>query len=331
MAVLPTVYQTGQWWERLWYLLSVYHPYGRAMNSLRRTASASQLLRHEGCQSVKAILEITQILTLIMVSFLVLAVLYDFQYPADDGTCKLYVDEGSCLSRRSLLDGSITYCEWVPDSIDHPDVVANMLVESRNGRFIQRIDLDDVDSETNVQCIFNASPSSILTTVLSIVLASIVSIPTDLFLTFLFAKIGVRSTKQVHDQILAGKMVISLRTHPFVHQSIVINGSQRRRNVAVQPLASPSLDLATSAVRGTQHVPATSRSFMQYRKTAARQSASVMSDLSPPIKFASFDVRNLLMPSTILTLRSQLSHAMRCRGNSFCLPLVPKIICQSLQ
>ncbi|RYH18148.1 hypothetical protein EON65_27545, partial [archaeon] len=41
-----------------------------------------------------------------------LALLYDLNYPDDDGSCEHNINQSSCLERKSLLDSSQTYCQW---------------------------------------------------------------------------------------------------------------------------------------------------------------------------------------------------------------------------
>lgn len=234
-SVLPISYQVGPWWERLWRLMSAHHGYCRAavafVEEVRSHDASSQGQHLRDQRRKKAMLDILQLLTLAMVSFLVLALLYDFQYPADDGSCELYTVKDACLTRRSLLDNHVTYCTWHPELEDS----VNTLVESRTGTIIQRIVLDDDSSSAITQCKFNNSESSILITVLSIVITSIVSIPVDVVLTYLFGRIGARSTKQVFVQAQASQIsaVVSLSRSPVVHGKSMGN---RRAGLVVPPM-----------------------------------------------------------------------------------------------
>lgn len=185
MACLPVSFQLGPWWQRLGHLLILHHSYCRAVSFLCMSSTNSNKRK-------VAIMQVAQLLTLVMVSFLVLAVIYDFQFPPDDGSCALYAEKSLCLTRRSLLDRSVTYCTWVAPTAQNDDqkkvLIGNVLVESRHGAIIQSLNVDGETSE-DIHCHFNNSESSILITVLSIVIASIVSIPADLILTMLFARI----------------------------------------------------------------------------------------------------------------------------------------------
>ena len=49
-----------------------------------------------------------------------LALLYDLQAPSDDGSCVHYKTEATCLSKKSYLDYSQSYCEWV-NRVDRED------------------------------------------------------------------------------------------------------------------------------------------------------------------------------------------------------------------
>lgn len=233
-SVLPVSYQLGEWWERLWRLLCLHHTYCRAASYLyseivcdssTHSMSGSLATSH---RRKKAMMDIAQIMTLVMVSFLVLAVLYDFQYPADDGTCAENSDKTSCLARKSLLDKTVTYCEWHAS----PSSRRNILLESRFGVLLQKTALEDEESTT--QCRFNGSESSILIVVMSVVIASIVSIPTEIILNMLFARVGARSTKQVRVQVQASQASTALAgAVPSTNDVGLSGGRNRRRGVGM--------------------------------------------------------------------------------------------------
>jgi hypothetical protein len=58
------------------------------------------------------VLIVCQILTSHTLTFFLLAILYDFQRPDDDGSCRSYTTENACLHRKSLFDSTETYCKW---------------------------------------------------------------------------------------------------------------------------------------------------------------------------------------------------------------------------
>jgi hypothetical protein len=57
-----------------------------------------------------------ELLTVQTMLMFLLAVLYDLQGPSDDGTCYYNVSEESCMSRKSVIDASQTYCLWIESS-----------------------------------------------------------------------------------------------------------------------------------------------------------------------------------------------------------------------
>ena len=54
-----------------------------------------------------------QLLTIQTMLMFLLAVFYDLQAPSDDGSCLQYYSKESCLSRKTYLDVSQTYCQWM--------------------------------------------------------------------------------------------------------------------------------------------------------------------------------------------------------------------------
>jgi hypothetical protein len=68
----------------------------------------------------KRILTCFQLLTVQSLLMFLLSIFYDLQGPGDDGTCQYVVNKGLCLQRKSVLDSSKSYCEWVANG----DIVA---------------------------------------------------------------------------------------------------------------------------------------------------------------------------------------------------------------
>lgn len=211
-SVLPSVYQPGPWYVKLLRQLERHHSYVRIVAAaLNRPVYATSsewnepvppsdtniMLRLRQRESRQQVLHIFQVLTKITVSFFVLAVLYDLQYPSDDGSCAQpanNVDESSCLQRRSLLDPSLSYCMWHAVQV----VSAGELAENRNNKLYQRLSIEELSEElsgedspeTALRCRFNpSSGSSILSIVVSLVITSVLSVPLKVLLTCLFSVI----------------------------------------------------------------------------------------------------------------------------------------------
>jgi len=64
------------------------------------------------------ILKAAEVLTIQGLLMFLLALFYDLQSPSDDGSCTAWSTESSCLSRKSLLDKSQSYCVWSPTHND---------------------------------------------------------------------------------------------------------------------------------------------------------------------------------------------------------------------
>jgi hypothetical protein len=60
-----------------------------------------------------------KILTIQTLIMFLQAILFDLQNPDDDGTCKLNSTEMSCLGRKTPLDHSQSYCQWIPSQEPH--------------------------------------------------------------------------------------------------------------------------------------------------------------------------------------------------------------------
>jgi hypothetical protein len=56
------------------------------------------------------------LLTSLTISFYLVAVLYDLQYPTDDGSCSELETESLCLSKHSMFNPSDTKCAWTSTS-----------------------------------------------------------------------------------------------------------------------------------------------------------------------------------------------------------------------
>lgn len=66
----------------------------------------------EGLSERKSYNDVFQMMTTFTVLMFLLALMYDLQYPSDDGSCPQYANESDCLKRKSLLDYSQTFCVW---------------------------------------------------------------------------------------------------------------------------------------------------------------------------------------------------------------------------
>lgn len=63
--------------------------------------------------SKSPVLIVIKMMTIQSFTLFLLALLYDLNYPDDDGTCPLKTDMQSCLARKYMMDTTRTYCSWV--------------------------------------------------------------------------------------------------------------------------------------------------------------------------------------------------------------------------
>jgi hypothetical protein len=126
-------------------------------------------------QKSQIFFDLVQLLTSITLSCFVLAVLYDLQYPVDDGFCELQRDEASCLGRKTILDPFQSECRWRPPEDYSADIV---IQESLAGRVINTLDVGPGANDDTVQqasCTFVTNNNSLLAFLLSFVITSCVS------------------------------------------------------------------------------------------------------------------------------------------------------------
>ena len=62
-----------------------------------------------------------QLLSVQTMLMFLLAWLYDVQAPDDDGSCEIHTSSSSCLARKTILDSSTPYCQWVKNEDYDPN------------------------------------------------------------------------------------------------------------------------------------------------------------------------------------------------------------------
>ena len=104
-SVVPSVYSEAAMVVRMKEELFRHHSYLNLF--FGNTSNTSRL----------PVLTLLQLLTVQTMLMFLLAVLYDLQGPEDDGSCVTHYTKQTCLSRKSLMDSSESYCAWeVTDS-----------------------------------------------------------------------------------------------------------------------------------------------------------------------------------------------------------------------
>eukprot|EP01033_Poteriospumella_lacustris_P015971 gene15971-biopygen7187 len=177
LAILPPFFQhretaDGAWWQRRWVrVLTARHPYARLLRHVVHSAFTEDVM--EGTAETKeAILDVVHVLTALTMACFVLAVLFDFQYPEDDGSCALQTTEASCVSGKMLLDPLQSQCLWQPRSVSMNDVVLRQIV---HGQVVGTTPITTADGSASAadDCVFNGSNNSTLAFLLSFIITSV--------------------------------------------------------------------------------------------------------------------------------------------------------------
>jgi len=105
-------------WKRMWVEIRTHHRYITLFSSQATNERKSRYLL------------LFQLLSTQTMLMFMLALCYDLQGPADDGTCSLPANdnEESCLARKSMFDTSVSYCSWVPTLSSTGAVTGNQCV-----------------------------------------------------------------------------------------------------------------------------------------------------------------------------------------------------------
>ena len=97
-AVVPDLYTNNKgFWSRLWNEIKSNHAVIDAM--------------HEK-DTVNRVFKIAHLVTTLTSAFFLLAVLYDLQYPSDNGTCEGITNYDVCISTMSPFDSTQNQCSW---------------------------------------------------------------------------------------------------------------------------------------------------------------------------------------------------------------------------
>ncbi len=154
-------------------------------------------LQQEEKERRKMTMEIIMALTSLTVSCFVLSLLYDFQYPAEDGYCQKQTTEATCLYRKSLIDPWHNRCTWSPPQND--EVIAAIVQESKFGAVLQETVLrsstsgtNDASSTDQVYCHLNADNNSLVALMFSFIITSVFVGFTDVMLEHCFTVLNAQ-------------------------------------------------------------------------------------------------------------------------------------------
>jgi ABC-type multidrug transport system fused ATPase/permease subunit len=206
-------YSLSNFWNYVWKHHLILKIIKSIVNSLTgQQSSTIEFMYNHKCKKeyiqkykkkevINIIYDIIHVLTLITLSCFVLALLYDFQYPVNDGSCSRYTSQSSCLERALLFDKQQTYCEWLP--LKSPGFLT---ILDEHDTINEVIHIEDLISTSNIQeCFYNENNSSLQTTIIIIFISIIVSTPLDILTSYLIEflraetnHIGDKFQKKIH-------------------------------------------------------------------------------------------------------------------------------------
>eukprot|EP01033_Poteriospumella_lacustris_P010173 gene10173-biopygen4559 len=124
-------------------------------------------------ESHTTMLDVVHALTALTLACLLLAVLFDFQYPEDDGSCALQTTRTTCESRKMLLDPFESQCLWQPPpAYTAMDGAAAVLLQITGGRVVETLTIGSTGTHETPSCQFNGSNNSSLAFVVSYAITS---------------------------------------------------------------------------------------------------------------------------------------------------------------
>lgn len=197
-----------------------------------------------------------QFLTLLTGSFFLLAILYDLQFPSDDGSCEVHGTETEYLQRRSMLDPRLSYFQWV-SLPSQPSAGVLVEIHRRSGIIVQTYDIAEIENvnggggdddggggpRKNHECRFNGSADSFVAYFVPIVITTMISIPMTLVLDALFRLMAHRSTAATTETIhrpSCWSVAPHRPCHPSADEKWVGDNVTHVRPVELLPSPSPS-------------------------------------------------------------------------------------------
>eukprot|EP01033_Poteriospumella_lacustris_P009060 gene9060-biopygen4069 len=117
-------------------------------------------------------------LTALTVACFALALLYDFQYPEDDGFCAAQMTQAACESRKMLLDPFESQCLWRPPYVSTGSSESSAIADAAavvqqivGGQVVETVPITSTADDTQ-SCRFNGSNVSTLAFIISYVITS---------------------------------------------------------------------------------------------------------------------------------------------------------------
>jgi hypothetical protein len=178
-----------------------------------------QIKKYENKEKKEHILDIIRAITTLSLSCFIMALLYDFQYPTDDGSCSFYNDNVSCLNKKLIFDSRQTYCKWIPaSSPGYLDIIKdNTIIET-----IQIADL--INNLDTKQCFYNENNSSIQTIIITIIITIASSVPLDICSSKLidFLRAETKQNQKINPNLNLTNINPNIKQHNTEFNNILI-------------------------------------------------------------------------------------------------------------
>lgn len=180
--------------QRWWHVMRACHPYVRMITAMTQSAAGSSA----GEERI-FILDVIHSLTALTMACFLLALLYDFQYPEDDGSCAAQTTAATCLVSKMLLDPTESQCIWHPPTTVETGNEADRIVitEILNGQVVDTIPITRTeDIASSGYCTFNGSNNSSLAFVLSFLITALFANLFSMFLERCMVVLNAQSSER---------------------------------------------------------------------------------------------------------------------------------------
>jgi hypothetical protein len=252
--VLPSVYESSRsMLSRLALQLFMHHPILRLIN----------VVTGNNRKGHSPFLILGEILTEFMFAAFVLALMFDLQYPSDDGTCVLYSDATSCTARSSVLDASRSYCLWAMQPRRTFSLSVGLFLQQSisvlpsGQRELSVRDMEPLilpPESVRYACVYNAASPSFTASLMVYLFTSVVSQLVEIPVHFLFeltvraseAQVNARkATAMINSQDAASTNISPVMTA----SSTKVGNHHRRSGIRMRQVVVLPLDKSGTEVR----------------------------------------------------------------------------------
>lgn len=272
---LPSVFRPQGPLQRLWGEISKHHRYIVIFTASGQNGSKIKMLTTVHLLTVQAML------------MFMLAVVYDIQFPNDDGRCATFDNQEDCLKEKSPFDTSTSFCTW------------------------------QLDEENQYECVFVSPKFTWQSCILLSIIVAIFTAPVNLLVDFLFhdllfaptadsikvaaeestlSKVGRRVSTNIRRASAVGVEIAS-NVAKKARSTFLKSGSEKLKletTLVVPDSAAEAHMLAyTSGIELINEVKSANESVINRRKTERSQSLLAKANRTT----VQVNKRNLIIPN----------------------------------